>query len=30
MSALEKKSTMLQWYALCAAGVGWFVPAASG
>ena len=30
MSALEKKSTMRQWYALCSAGEGWFVLAAAG
>ena len=29
MSALEKKSTMMQWYALCPGGVGWFVSAAA-
>jgi hypothetical protein len=30
MSALEKKSTMMQWYALCSAGVAWFVLVAAG
>ncbi len=30
MSALEKKSTMMQWYALGSAGVGWFVLATAG